>query len=92
MDLAKMTPQPELASSRYCLANLGEEYLVYLPEGGSVTLNLRAAPSGSWFEVEWFLPRVERTFPGAFPLEGGDYAVTAAPFTGDAVLYLKRKP
>jgi hypothetical protein len=31
MNLAAMTPQPELASSGYCLANPGTEYLVYLP-------------------------------------------------------------
>jgi hypothetical protein len=92
IDLGHMTPRPELTSSHYCLANPGEEYLVYLPEGGSVTLNLCDAPAGSLFEVEWFFPRIERTFPGALPLVGGDYAVTAAPFTGDAVLYLKRKP
>jgi len=92
MNLARMIPLPELVSSRYCLANPSEEYLIYLPEGGPVTLNLRAAPQGSRFEVEWFLPRVNRYFPGAFPLEGGDYVTTAAPFTGDAVLYLNRKP
>ena len=31
MDLARMVPRGELASSRYCLANVGSEYLVYLP-------------------------------------------------------------
>ncbi len=87
MDLARMLPHPELSSSRYCLANPGREYLVYLPEGGPVTLNLRGGKGV--FEVEWFFPRINRTFPGAHPLEGGDYAVTAAPFTGDAVLWLK---
>ena len=90
MNLARMTPRPELASSRYCLANPGEEYLVYLPEGGAVTLNLRGSNRGDVFNVEWFLPRVNRTFPGAYPLPGGDYVTTATPFTGDAVLYLKR--
>ncbi len=89
MDLARMFPRPELASSHYCLANPGHEYLVYLPEGGSVTLNLRGGKG--LFDVEWFFPRLGRTFPGAYPLQGGDYAVTAAPFTGDAVLYLKNK-
>jgi len=88
MNLVAMTPHPELASSRYCLANPGEEYLVYLPEGGSVTLNLRAGAGP--FAVEWFLPQINRTFPGPHPLPGGDYVVTAAPFTGDAVLYLKK--
>ena len=90
MNLARMTPRPELASSRYCLANPGEEYLVYLPEGGAVTLNLRGSNRGDVFDVEWFLPRVNRTFPGAYPLPGSDYVTTATPFTGDAVLYLKR--
>jgi len=90
MVLAKMTPRPELSSTRYCLANPQEEYLIYMPEGGAVTINLCGAPKNSTFEVEWFLPRVNRTFPGAFPLPGGDYVATAAPFTGDAVLYLKR--
>jgi hypothetical protein len=31
MDLGSMTPRPELASTGYCLANPGVEYLVYLP-------------------------------------------------------------
>jgi hypothetical protein len=88
MDLAKMAPRPELASSHYCLANPGHEYLVYLPTGGGVTLNLCKAEGQ--FAVEWYLPQVNRTIPGAFPLAGGDYVATAAPFMGDAVLYLKR--
>jgi len=44
MNLSAMKPRPELASSHYCLANPGEEYLVFLPKGGS---------SGS-FSIEWF--------------------------------------
>jgi hypothetical protein len=88
MNLARMTPHPEWASSRYCLADPGREYLVYLPEGGAVTLDLCHA-NGS-FVAEWFLPQVNRTLPGARALRGGDYAVTTAPYTGDAVLYLKK--
>jgi hypothetical protein len=89
MDLAKMTPRPELCSARYCLAKPGEAYLVYLPEGGSVTLDLCAAPGA--FTVEWFFPRLCRSIPGGRPLPGGDFAVTTAPYTGDAVLYLKKQ-
>ncbi len=88
VDLAKMTPRPEICSTRYCLANPGEEYLVYLPEGGHVTLDLCEA-RGS-FSVEWFIPQLGRSLAGGRPLAGGDYAVTTAPFTGDAVLYLKK--
>jgi hypothetical protein len=88
LNLVRMAPHPEWSSSRYCLADPGEEYLVYLPEGGAVTLDLCQA-SGS-FAVEWFLPQIARTLPGARPLQGGDYAVTTAPYTGDAVLYLQK--
>jgi hypothetical protein len=91
MNLAAMTPRPDLVSTRYCLANPGEEYLIYLPKGGNVTLNLCDATGA--FAVEWFFPELSRTFPGAHPLPGGDYVVTIAPYTGDAVLYLlKERP
>ncbi|MFN2109745.1 MAG: DUF6298 domain-containing protein [Anaerolineae bacterium] len=88
MNLVAMTPRPDLCSTRYCLANPGEEYLIYLPDGGSVTVDLCDVADS--FAVEWFLPQLSRTLPGARPLAGGDFAVTTAPYTGDAVLYLKR--
>jgi hypothetical protein len=88
MNLAAMAPRPDLASTRYCLADPGEEYLVYLPEGGKVTIDLCDA-RGS-FTVEWYLPQLRRTLPGARPLPGGDYVATVAPYTGDAVLHLKK--
>jgi hypothetical protein len=87
MNLAAMAPRPGLASTRYCLANPGAEYLVYLPEGGSAMLDLCDAQGQ--FAVEWFLPPLGRTLAGARPMSGGDYAVAVAPYTGDAVLYLK---
>jgi len=34
VNLAALVPHPELASTRYCLAKPGKEYVVYLPEGG----------------------------------------------------------
>ena len=33
VNLATMTPHEELASTKYCLANVDQEYLVYLPDG-----------------------------------------------------------
>ena len=90
MDLADMTPRQDLSSTRYCLANPGREYLVYFPNGGSATLDLRGADAT--YEVEWFIPQLNRTIRGADLLHGNDYVVLAAPFSsGDAVLYLKRK-
>ena len=86
MTLAAAIPHPELASTRYCLAAPGSEYLVYLPDGGSVTLNLFRAPGT--YSLEWFFPTLRRTFP-AQSIQGGDYLALVAPFTGDAVAYLK---
>jgi hypothetical protein len=34
MNLAAMTPRNELASTRYCLAHPGHEYLIYQPKAG----------------------------------------------------------
>lgn len=46
---------PGNSNDRYCFAQPGELYLVYLPEGGSSTLDLGDA-SGR-FSVKWFNPR-----------------------------------
>jgi len=51
-DLVRAVPHPELASTHYCLADPGQEYLVYLRYGGSFRLDLRLAES-SGFNVEW---------------------------------------
>ena len=86
MDLAAMVPRNDLASTRYCLANPGTEYLVYLPEGGEVTVDLSGAPGG--IDGEWFNPETGEETAAARTI-GGDRRGFAAPFDGDAVLYLK---
>jgi GxxExxY protein len=88
MNLAKATPRPELASTGYCLANSGSEYLVYLPEGGKATVDLSAARGR--FAVEWSHPITGQVTP-AEPVEAGARREFAAPFEGDAVLYLSAK-
>ena len=87
MDLAKARPSEQIASSGYCLAVPGEEYFVYLPEGGSVTVELSAV-SGQ-MQVEWFDPSLGKTHSGQ-TTDGGGRTGFEAPFSGDAVLYLKR--
>jgi hypothetical protein len=88
MNLAAMTPRNSLASTRYCLANPGSEYLVYQPvSDAAFTVKLAA---GS-YRYEWFNPRagvVAET--GSLTAAGRDKAFNA-PFTGDAVLYLQRR-
>jgi len=91
MDLARTTPQPTLASTGYCLANPGPdgaELLVYLPAGGSVTVDLSGSPGQ--FQVEWFDP-AEGAIKTGNAVVGGGRAVFDSPFDHDAVLYLKAR-
>jgi hypothetical protein len=88
MNLAASFPQNQLASTGYCLASLvpkKAEYLIYLPEGPEVTVDLAAAPGPVW--VEWFNPATGSRIP-AESLTGGGKRSLQAPFAGDAVLYL----
>ncbi len=87
MNLAAMTPQGDLASTTYCLANPGQEYLVYSPGGGEVTLDLSAA-SGK-LQVEWMHP-IRGTITSGTVVSGGAKQSFVAPFRGDAVLYLSQ--
>jgi hypothetical protein len=86
MNLAEMAPDDFLASSKYCLANPGAEYLVYLPSGGTVTVDLSAAKGA--LSVEWFDPSNDVTTTGE-KVAGGGQREFISPFKGDAVLYLK---
>jgi hypothetical protein len=85
MDLAHSRPRGDLASSGYCLAVVGTEYLVFLPTGGSATVNLTGV-SGSR-TVEWFNPANGQTTAGGTVSGGGTVDITA-PFSGMAVAYI----
>jgi hypothetical protein len=86
MDLAATTPRPDLASSTYCLANPGREYLVYVPEGGEVTVDLSTAAGE--LTVEWVNPRTG-VATEAGTVEGGAVRSLNPPFDGHAVLHLR---
>jgi hypothetical protein len=88
IDLAAMVPHDALASSSFCLADPGEAYLVYLPEGGEVTVDLSA--SAGPFLVEWMHP-TEGTLTAGEVTPGGDKRLFQAPLSGDAVLYIHTK-
>ncbi len=87
MGLANTRPAGELASTGYCLAHPGQQYVVYLPEGGSVSVDL-SATSGP-FMVEWFNPTTGESTPGP-PVDGGQKLAFTAPFAEGAILYLSR--
>lgn len=86
VNLAEMLPLPDLASSRYCLAAPNKAYIVYLPEGREVVVNLTDA-KGS-FQAEWVHPIEGRVIAGG-ALEGGQKQTLTAPFPNGAVLLLR---
>ncbi len=85
MNLAAMRPRDELASTGYCLASRGEEYLVYQPTAGEAfTVEL----NGGAYHYEWFSPEAgEVVETGDIEVSDGPREFTP-PFEADAVLYL----
>jgi len=82
-----MTPSDNLVTSgtAYCLANPGNEYVIYLPSGGSVTINLSAAIGT--LNAEWYDPKDGRHHDKRTVIGGGSVTFTP-PFSGDAVLHI----
>ena len=89
MNLAAMTPQNNLSSTTYCLANpsaTGAEYLVYRPSStGSIVVNLSSTTEN--LNIEWFNPETGKRISGG-TIAGGNTRLFKVPFTGDAVLYV----
>lgn len=88
MNLVDMKPHAKLASTKFCLADPGQEYLVYLSKGSEVTVDLSA--SSKSFAIEWFSPRTGDTIKKG-KVKGGSNQPFKAPGKGDWVLYLVRK-
>ena len=86
INLAEALPLPERASTRYCLAVPGRQYVVYLPEGGEVNIDLSGAEGV--FTVQWIHP-VEGSSQAASSVEAGAQLSLQAPFDGHAVVVLK---
>jgi hypothetical protein len=83
-----MVPRPRLASTGYCLAHPGVEYLVYQPKGGE-GFSVGLKPGA--YRYEWFDPAKGATAGGGRIESSGRARHFKAPFNGDAVLYLKAR-
>lgn len=83
VNLAEMLPLTDVASTGYCLANPGKEYIVYAPEGGEVTVDL--TPAKGALRAEWIHP-VDGTVAPAQEVQGGAKRTLKAPWDGHAVL------
>jgi Family of unknown function (DUF6298) len=85
INLAAMTPQNDLASTKYCLAHPGREYLVYQPAGGKeFSVELKRGT----YRFEWFRA-VHGAADGDGRIEVEGTHTFKAPFEGEAVLHLK---
>lgn len=87
MNITDTVPRNDLASTKYCLANAGFKYFIYLPKGGTVWVELTDAIGQ--FAVEWFNPSNGEAMSGG-EIAGGARREFTAPFNGDAVLYIAR--
>jgi len=83
----QMRPMNSLLSGSqgYAFAKSGEVYVVYLPSGGSVNIDLSAAPHA--FAAEWFNPRDGSRWDIG-PVQGGQVLAFTAPDRDDWVLHL----
>jgi hypothetical protein len=87
VDFWKTVPSDNLVTSgtAYCLANIGQEYVVYLPDGGAVTIDLSDA--AVTLIVDWYDPK-EGTYYDERSVTGGGNESFTPPFNGDAVLHM----
>jgi hypothetical protein len=87
INLARAAPRPDLCSTRYCLVVPKREYLVYQPDGGPFTVDLRAAGRRR-FAIEW-APAVRGAPRRGGRVSGGAVRVLRPPFPGAAVALLR---
>lgn len=86
INLAAMTPQPKLASTRYCLGNPGSEYLVYQPkQSAAFSVELNAGT----YRYEWFDPANGVAAGSGSTESSGQTREFKAPFEGDAALWIR---
>jgi hypothetical protein len=87
MDLVSAQPHPELASTSFCLASPGQQYLVYVPQGSEVTVDLSATQGE--LNGEWTQP-AEGARLALEAFTGGARKTFKVPFGGDTLLLLWR--
>ncbi|MHC4798410.1 MAG: PKD domain-containing protein [Planctomycetota bacterium] len=90
MNMANVIPQPSTTSTpcstKYCLYDAGEEYLIYQSTSGAFTVNF---PAGS-YDYEWFnLDNGTVVSEDSLIWSGGSRSFTP-PISGDVVLFLRK--
>ena len=89
VDLASLIPWSDLASTRFCLADPGREYLIYRPASGPKKFTVTLKPAT--YSVEWI-----KTSNGN-KVQSQDHQANAgnntfvSPFDGPSILHLQKK-
>lgn len=86
MNLAASIPSKTVCSTKYCLANPGNEYMVFQPKSGRFKLKIQAGD----YEFEWFNPKSGVVVKKGILTTKKRTMRFSAPFFGEAVLFLKR--
>jgi hypothetical protein len=88
INLAQMIPHGDLASTGFCLANPGIEYVVFQPQDKrEFTLSLADATgmlSAEWYSIS------KSTVISTTTVYGGGLKQFIAPFDGQSLLYIKK--
>jgi hypothetical protein len=91
MNLIQMEPRDDLSSTRYALANPGQEYLVLDPSGAAGPFTVLLEPGA--YAAEWFGVEGREAVPGdQLTVERSTATSFSRPpeLSGPTVLYLKR--
>jgi hypothetical protein len=86
VDLISMKPDTVLASSAYCLANKGTEYLIYLPKDKTVEVDLSGIAGD--FTSEWLNPELGKFKESTTVKGGGKVSITSPYGTANVILHL----
>lgn len=93
LHLATCVPSTALASTAYCLANAGSEYLVYQPGSAAFTVDLSAAAAvGRRFNAEWLNTNTGAKAFGPAVIGGSAAQSFTSPFVGVSGLVLLLTP
>lgn len=86
LKLAALSPQLGLSSTRYCLANVGFEYVIYQPRGGEFEVTL----SNQRYTVEWIHPTHGNSVLREPIRPEGQTVRLSPPWEGPAAVYIRR--
>ena len=87
MNLSRAIPRPDLASCGYCLAETGEAYLLYVPGGEQVEVELGDG-QGEWL-LEWVHPQ-EGWITSSRLKQEGSMMTFDNPYVEGALLHVKK--